>query len=152
MAREAKKRTMATTRKEIERLEEIEKKSFALRSRFKERPYLQAVYELYRDWREDGHSTIRSEQAAKMCGITLREDSHPIRTIIDCSSPNTDEKMKSRWTLALRHANAKRIEPSNLDKFFSEEGAGGLAGRASAFEARQRKAAAVKKQTAKKRT
>jgi hypothetical protein len=43
MAREAKQLTMATTRKEIERLEEIEKKSFAARSRFKERSYLQAV-------------------------------------------------------------------------------------------------------------
>jgi hypothetical protein len=142
MAREVKKRTMATTRREIERLEEIEKTSFALRSRLRERPYLQAVYKLYRDWREDDHSTRWSQQAAKTYGITLREDSHPIRIIIDCSSPNTDEKMRSRWTLALRHANAKGISSSKLLEFLDEEG--GIAGRASEFRARQRKAAAAK--------
>src|SRR5271169_545685 len=137
MAREAKKRTMATTRNEIERLEEIEKKSFAVRSRLRERPYLQAVYKLYRDWREDGHSTSLSQQAAKIYGITLREDSHPIRIIIDCSSPKTDEKMRSRWALALRHAYVKGISSSKLLEFLDEEG--GVAGRASEFRARQRK-------------
>jgi hypothetical protein len=134
---------MATTRKEIERLEEIEKKSFAVRSRFKERPYLQAVYKLYRDWREDGLSTSLSRQAAKMCGIPLREDSHPIRIIIDCSSPNTDEKMRSRWALALRHAYVKRISPSKLLEFLDDEG--GVAGRAS--ENRRRKRTASTRRT-----
>jgi hypothetical protein len=151
MARQAaKKRGMRAAPQEIDQLREIEKQSFAVRSRLRERPYLQAVYKLYRDWRKDGHSESSSKQIAKMWGISLRKDSHPIRIIIDCSSPETDEKMRSRWTLALRHAHAEHIEPPNLDKFFSEEGAGGLAGRAGAFEARQRKAAAAKKRTAKK--
>jgi hypothetical protein len=144
MAREAKKRTMATTRNEIERLEEIEKKSFAGRRRFKERPYLQAVYKLYCDWRADRYSESRSKEIAKFRGISLRRDSHPIRIIIDCSSPNTDEKMRSRWALALRHAYTKRIASSKLLEFLAEEG--GVAGRASEFRARQRKAAAAKKQ------
>jgi hypothetical protein len=144
MAREAKKQTKATTRREIERLEEIEKKSFALRSRLRERPYLQAVYKLYCDWRADRYSESRSKEIAKFRGISLRRDSHPIRIIIDCSSPNTDEKMRSRWALALRHAYTKGIASSKLLEFLAEEG--GVAGRASEFRARQRKAAAAKKQ------
>jgi hypothetical protein len=144
-------RGLASARKdEVKQLQEIEKRSYASRRRYWEREYLQAVYEIYRDWREANDTKRRADQMAEVCERTLRAGSHPIRVIIDCTSPNTDEKMKSRWTLALRHANAKQIEPSNLDKFFSEEGEGGLAGRASAFEARQRKAAAAKKRAAKK--
>jgi DNA segregation ATPase FtsK/SpoIIIE-like protein len=145
MVRGAARRTMATARNELEHLQEMEKKSFAKRGRFWERPYLQAVYKLYRVWRADRHSKSTSVQIAAICGITLRKDSHPIRIIIDCSSPRTPEKMRSRWALALRYANVKKISPSKLLEFLDEEGQGGLAGRASAFRARQRKGAAAKK-------
>jgi hypothetical protein len=144
MARDAEGMTMATARNELEHLQEIEKKSFAKRGRFWERPYLKAVYKLYREWRADHHSESSSKQIAKIWGITLRKDSHPIRIIIDCSSPRTPEKMRSRWALALRHAHAKNISSSKLIEFLEQEGQGGLAGRASAFRARQRKSAAAK--------
>jgi hypothetical protein len=145
MVREPTRRTMATTRHEIDQLRKIEEKSFAARGRFKERPYLQAAYSLYREWRADGDSKGISVQAAKRCGLTLRKDSHPMRIIIDCSSPRTPEKMRSRWALALRYAYAKGISSSKLIEFLDEKGQGGLAGRASAFKARQRKRAAEKK-------
>jgi hypothetical protein len=134
---------------ELEQLQRIERESYQSRTRFWERKYLRAVYEVWRSWPSDEKKSF-AMQMAKLCKISARRGSHAIRIIIDCSSPKTDEKMKSRWTLALRFANARHIEASNLDKFFSERGAGGLAGRASAFEARQRKAAAAKKRTAKK--
>jgi hypothetical protein len=135
-------------RDEVKQLQEIEKKGYASRRRFWEREYLQAVYEIYCDWRADNGTTRRAKQMAQVCKRTPRKASHPIRIIIDCSSPNTDEKMRSRWTLALRHANAKGISSSKLLEFLDEEG--GIAGRASEFRARQRKAAAAKKQAVKK--
>jgi hypothetical protein len=124
---------------ELEQLQRIEKESYQSRTRFWERKYLRAVYEVWRSWPSDVKKLF-ARQMAKLCKISARASSHAIRIIIDCSSPKTDEKMKSRWTLALRFAHARHIEPSNLDKFFTEKGAGGLAGRASAFEGRQRKA------------
>jgi hypothetical protein len=133
---------------ELEQLQRIERESYESRTRYWERKYLRAAYEVWRSWPSDLKKCF-AMQMAKLCNISARKSSHAIRIIIDCSSPKTDEKMKSRWTLALRSAQARHIEPSNLDKFFTERGAGGLAGRASVFEARQRKAAAAKRQQAK---
>jgi len=120
-------------RKELVYLKELEEQIVTSRARFRERPYLQAVYELYCDWKADGRSKVASAQMAKSSGISPRRDSHPIRIIIDCSSPKTDEKMRSRWTLALQYAHAKGASPSKLIEFLNERGKGGLAGRASAF-------------------
>jgi hypothetical protein len=127
-----------TRRDELKQLKRVEEESFASRERFRERPYLQAVYELYCDWADDRHSKARSAQMARLNGISPRKDSHPIRIIIDCSSPSTEERIKSRWTRALRFALAKRVPPSKLLDLLDEEGRGGLAGLASAFTKWQR--------------
>jgi hypothetical protein len=135
-------------RKELDQLQEIEKKSFASRGRFRERPYLQAVYKLYRKWRADRHAPSRAAHMAKLCGISPRKDSHPIKIIIDCTSPKADVKIRSRWALALRNASEQGISSSKLLEFLDQKGKGGLAGRAREFPALQRRKSATPKKKA----
>jgi hypothetical protein len=135
---------------ELEQLQQIEKKSYQSRTRFWERGYLEAVYGVWRSWPLK-EKKFFAKRMARLCKISPRASSHSIRIVIDCSSPKTAEKMRSRWTLALRYANLKRIEPTKLQEFFYKKGQGGLAGAASAYEARQRKAVAAKKSKVKSR-
>jgi hypothetical protein len=129
---------------ELEQLQEIEKKSYLSRTRFRERGYLEAVYGVWSSWPLKEKRSF-AKRMARLCKISPRASSHSIRIVIDCSSPKTAEKMRSRWTLALRYASLKGIEPTKLQEFFHKKGQGGLAGAARAYEARQRKAAAPRK-------
>jgi hypothetical protein len=135
-------------RKELDRLQEIEEKSFASRGRFRERPYLEAVYQLYGKWSAAGHSKSRAAHMAKLCGISPRKDSHPIKIIIDCTSPETDVKLRSRWALALCNAVKRGISSSKLLEFLDEKGKGGLVGRAREFAKSQRQTATQNKKAA----
>jgi hypothetical protein len=131
-------------RKELERLQEIEEKSFASRGRFRERPYLEAVYEHYGKWSAAGHPKSRAAHMAKLCGISPRKDSHPIKI----TSPETDVKLRSRWALALRNAFKHGISSSKLLEFLDEKGKGGLVGRARELAKSQRQTAAQNKKAA----
>src|SRR5271170_2906372 len=122
-------------RKEIGHLQKIEKESFAARGRFRERAYLQAVYKVYRCW-PVAERKARAEQMARIADVLWRQSTHPIRIIIDCSSPSTDEKTKSRWTQALRCASRQDVKFVRLNDYLMEEGKGGIAGRAREFAAR----------------
>ena len=99
--------------------------------RYHERPFFRAVYELYRKWRGKKESKTRAKQFAKMCKRRLRSDTHPIRVIIDCSAPGANEKMRSKWTQALRFAYEKRIPASGLSEFMDQHD--GMAGCARGF-------------------
>jgi hypothetical protein len=117
----------AARKSELEKLRQIEQASFKKRERFWERTYLQAVYEVWWSW-PLGKKWSFARQSARFCRIQVRPSSHAFRMLIDCTSPHTDEKMKSRWTLALRYARVQRVEPSGLVEFLG--GKGGVAGRA----------------------
>jgi hypothetical protein len=120
---------------ELERLKEIEKKSYASRSRFWERDFLQAVYELW--WRWPWWTRwVCAAGMARRCGVKVQPSTHAIRIVIDCSSPRTDARTRSRWALALRLAADKKLKPSELEEFFAKSG--GIAGRANEFKARSR--------------
>jgi hypothetical protein len=125
-------RGSVTTLEDVhEKLCEIEKDAFSSRGRYRERPYLAAVYQLYRDWRQDKQAKSRAEKMAEICGISLRSDFHPISVLLACSSPGTDEKMRSKWSLALQFAYKKDVSPSDLASFMDANG--GMAGCASKF-------------------
>jgi hypothetical protein len=68
---------------------------------------------------------------AKLYGKSLRSDSHPIGVLIACSSPDTDEKLRSKWSLALQFAYSNRVAPANLWSFMLRPG--GMAGCAAEF-------------------
>jgi len=143
-------RSLPTTRKrEREQLCEIEKKAFSSHKRYRERPYLAAVYQLYRDWVQDKNPTGRAAQMAALCSKSLRSDAHPISVLLACSSPGTDQKMRSKWSLALRFAYAKYdVSASDLDNFMDAHD--GMAACASEFaplnKALKQKQALKKKQ------
>jgi len=127
----------STPERELAFLRKIEKESHQSRGRFWEREVLTAVYGV---WSRRGWWTgkLYAAQLAKLCNVKPKPGTHAIRTIIDCTSPRTDPKRRSRWALALRLAADRNLKPEELGEFFAEEG--GIAGRANEFEARSRAA------------
>ena len=129
----------AARKSELDQLCRIEQESFDARGRFWERTYLQAVYEVWWSWPSD-EKTSFARQAARLFKIWVRPSSHPIRILIDCTSPATKEKMRSRWTLALRLAEQLNVPPSELEELGNKHG--GVAGCARAYSVRRKKLAA----------
>jgi len=122
--------TDATRKRELEKLEQIEQESFQARQRFRERFYLQEIYEVWWSWPASKRTSF-ARQAARLSKIAARPSSHPIRVLIDCTSPSTEERMKSRWTQALRLAEVLNVPPSNLEKLGRKYG--GVSGCARAY-------------------
>jgi hypothetical protein len=117
---------------ELDHLKDIEKASFRSRERYRERTYLHAVYKAYRR-ALFAERKARAMQMAELSGITPRKNTHPLKIMIDCSSPGTDEKIRSRWAQALRCASKRNVNANDLLEFLKEEGKGGVAGRAREF-------------------
>jgi hypothetical protein len=123
----------AVRMRELKELMQIEQDSFQTRQRFWERFYLQEVYEVWWRWPASERMSF-ARQAARLSKIAARPGSHPIRVLIDCTSPATNEKMRSRWALALRLADVLSVPPSKLEKLSDKHG--GVAGCARAYAAR----------------
>jgi hypothetical protein len=119
-------------RKTIEDLRELERKCFAARNRFAFYDYLAAVFELYVQLRRRNQAKSWARRIAKLLGLLKQNRTHPIRVIIDATS-TADNKMKSRWTRALRYAWRERKIWTDLASFLRENG--GPAGCAKQFAA-----------------
>jgi len=94
------------TKREIEVLRKIEEKVFGPRhgkTDFYE--YLEAVLKLYADWKAGGKAKKRADRVARLykAEVKLRNNTHPIRVIIDASSKQKTD-VKSEWTRALQYA------------------------------------------------
>jgi hypothetical protein len=144
-----------TRQKELKNLTEVANECFVPHPRrYHERPYLRAVYELYREWLADKRPKTKAKQLATLYKIPWRKDKHPIGMIIDCSAPGADRKMRSKWTQALRFARAKGVPASDLSEFMAEHD--GMAGCARGFAKLNRKkkqqTKPIKKQQAPPRT
>jgi hypothetical protein len=136
-------RTDAARKRELAKLLQTEQESFQTRQRFWERFYLQEVYETWWSWPTDKKTSFAG-QAARLSNIAARPSSHPIRVLIDCTSPSTNERMKSRWTQALRLADELGVPPSNLEKLGKKYG--GVAGCARAYAAYRQELRAKKQE------
>jgi hypothetical protein len=119
-------------RKTIDDLRELERKCFASRSRFAFYDYLAAVFELYVQLRRRNQAKPSARRIAKLFGLRKPNRTHPIRVIIDATS-TADNKMKSRWTRALRYAWRERKIWTDLASFLRKNG--GPAGCADQFAA-----------------
>jgi hypothetical protein len=135
-------------KRELKELMLIKQDSFKTRQRYWERTYLQAVYDLWCSWPK-GKRWSFARQSAGLCGIQVQRSHHGLRILIDCTSPQTDEKIKSRWTQALRYAYVQRVEPSGMAEFFGGKGKGGVAGRAQAFAAHVKRIKTIKQKVRK---
>jgi hypothetical protein len=119
-------------RKTIDDLRGLERKCFALRSRFAFYEYLAAVFEFYVQLRRRNRAKPTARRIAKLFGLRKQKRSHCIRAIIDATS-TADLKTKSRWTRALRYAWRERKTWKDLGSFLRENG--GPAGCADQFAA-----------------
>ena len=119
-------------RKTIDDLRGLERKCFALRSRFAFYEYLAAVFEFYVQLRRRDEAKPSARRIAKLFGLRKQKRSHCIRAIIDATS-TADLKTKSRWTRALRYAWRERKTWKDLGSFLRENG--GPAGCADQFAA-----------------
>jgi hypothetical protein len=117
-------------RKTIDGLRRLERKCFASRKRFAFYDYLAGMFELYVQLRRTKQARKAARLIAKLFQLRLPKHTHPIRVIIDATS-SADNKMKSRWTRALRYAWRERKAWTGLKTFLRENG--GPAGCAELF-------------------
>lgn len=121
----------AILRSQMKKLRDYEHACFGSRRRFREREYLNAVYERYRRMKKARDVKVTLALVADLSGLGAKKGSHPVRHIIECSSREPERRIKSRWTNALRFAELKKIEPSDLLDFIDKNG--GAAGCAEKF-------------------
>jgi hypothetical protein len=119
-------------RQTIDGLRRLERKCFASRSRFAFYNYLAAVFEFYVQLRRTKQAKQAAGLIAKLFQLRKLKRIQPIRVIIDATS-TADNKMKSRWTRALRYAWRERKRWTDLKIFLQENG--GPAGCAEQFAA-----------------
>jgi hypothetical protein len=104
--------------------------------RFAHYDYLQHVYSLYSDLRENGLGKRASTWIGRLFDRPIERNTHLVRTIINASSTGIDVKTASRWTQALRFCWRERGEWSDVRDFMRAHG--GIAGCASVFANRKR--------------
>jgi hypothetical protein len=75
--------------KEIERLREPEQIAYQQRSRFAMRSYLKQVYRLYCRWQQTSDANQNAPRAAALQGMTVRRGPHPLKILIDLTTPPT---------------------------------------------------------------
>jgi hypothetical protein len=105
--------------------------------------YLRDVYELYLELRFKRSARRATRRIAKICKLSLKKKSHPIRILIEASAGPEDARQKSRWTQALKYAYGWQ-QPANRLKWLFKR-TGGIAGtaRKSAILNAQRKATRI---------
>jgi hypothetical protein len=111
----------ASIKRKIEKLRKKEKWSF--RERHKRTDfyaYLNAVYRV-RDWHDERESKRWAQNVAAPYEIKGRENKSPIHTIIDASSEQ-DRQVRSRWTITVEYAVAKKVRKSDFVKFLDKNG------------------------------
>jgi hypothetical protein len=116
---------------EISHLRDIAEEALVSRERFRERALLVDVYDLYRLWVKDGHAKARAKQLNKIFKLSVRPNAHPITVIIAATVTVLDQKIRSKWSLALQYAHANNVAPEDLAEFMDQNG--GMAGCAQAF-------------------
>jgi hypothetical protein len=94
--------------------------------RFKFYGYLEAVYRIYKEWRDLRISKRMAHRVVKYFKIPHRKGISLARTLIDATFPALDPKQKSRWSRALEFAALTTVTPENLPKLFKNSS--GIAG------------------------
>jgi hypothetical protein len=116
---------------EISHLRDAAEESLVSRERFRERALLVEVYDLYLRWVKDRLPKKRAQQLIKFYKPRVRANAHPITVIIAATVTQQDQKIRSKWSLALQYAHANNVAPEDLGDFMDQNG--GMAGCAQAF-------------------
>jgi hypothetical protein len=101
------------------------------------------IYRIYRELRSRRNAKKSTRRIAKICKLSIKKKSHPIRILIEASACPEDARQKSRWSQALKYAFGWRQSAKSLKWFFKVNG--GIAGsaRKSAILNAQRKATRI---------
>ncbi|WP_212260467.1 hypothetical protein, partial [Bradyrhizobium liaoningense] len=99
--------------------------------------YLRSVLRAHNYFEENGLLEHLAEIAPSVLMTQVRSGQHSIRTIIDASCDNVDQRKRSRWTRALQYAVNKDVSPADLLRFFrANNGIAGCADLASKIQIR----------------
>jgi hypothetical protein len=90
------------------------------RRRFGVYRYLTDVYQVYLEFRSRRIARKATRRIAKQMRLSIRNNSHPIRILIEASAVAEDNRTKSRWTQALKYADGWGQRPERLNWFFKE--------------------------------
>jgi hypothetical protein len=94
------------------------------------------VYRIYRDLRLKRIAKKSTRRIAKICKLSVKKKSHPIRILIEASASPEDARQKSRWTQALRFVFGWRQPAQKLKWFFKVSG--GISGSARKYAAKNK--------------
>ena len=94
-------------------------------------PYLQDVYEVFRDVQSQGISKKVGRRIEKLLKPPIKKKSHVIRVLIEASAGAEDNRTKIKWASALRYAFGWLQPATRLEWFFGVNG--GIAGCAAKF-------------------
>ena len=108
------------------------------RRRFGIYKYLVDVYRVYRDLRSRRIAKKSTRRIRKICKLSIKKKSHPIRILIEASAGPEDARQKSRWTQALRYAFGWRLPGEKINWCFEETG--GISGAARKYAAKNKNA------------
>jgi hypothetical protein len=108
------------------------------RRRFGIYKYLTDIYRIYRELRLKRNAKKSTRRIAKICKLSIKKKSHPIRILIEASAGPEDGRQKSRWTHALRYALGWQQPAKKLKWFFKVNG--GIAGSARKYAANNKAA------------
>ena len=109
------------------------------RRRFGVHRYLTDVYEVYLEFCLRRIARKATRRIAKRMHLSIRNNSHPIRILIEASAVAEDNRTKSRWTQALKYAYGWRQRPERLNWFFKEcRGIAGSARKCADLQARRK--------------
>ena len=107
--------------------------------RFEIYSFLESIYRAYMRWKDRGVARRSARLMAQELSITRREDTSPMRVLIEATFPGADLRQKSRWVRALEYLASEDVPTREFRKFVRVHG--GLAGcaRRAAQEHRKRR-------------
>jgi hypothetical protein len=86
--------------------------------------YLTAVFELVAWWMAEKHALERAQRALRLRRIIPTDHDEPFAAIIRCTADpsKVDKRTRSKWSRALRYAQAYKLTSEPLDQFIKRKG------------------------------
>jgi hypothetical protein len=84
--------------------------------------YLAAVFELVSWWDQEGKAVKRAYRSLRLRGYNSVREPEPFAAVILCTAGNIDDRMRSKWSRALRYAAAHKDSYEPLCDFIKRKG------------------------------
>ncbi len=131
-----------STQKIVTRIRKVRKaadKAAKSGKRFADYKYLRSVLSAYRYFEDNGLLPHLTVIAPSVLRTPVRKKWHPLRVILEATCSRRDGATQSRWTRALEHAVAEKIDPKEMIRFIrAHNGIAGCADLASKSKPKRR--------------